>query len=129
MAEDIRGRAEVSEENETGEPETPVHVETEEERELQGKTVREGKKPRRSLRSRYFRGRAGQKPAGQARLRKVSRKQGCNGSSREPEAKEVTPRKKKKGSLFLDLTASSEDNSGAQIQSAVRQVLDETEGK
>jgi hypothetical protein len=39
------------------------------------------------------------------------------------------PRKKRKGSLFLDLTESSEDNNEAQIQSAVRQVLDETEGK
>ena len=38
-------------------------------------------------------------------------------------------RKKRRGSLFLDLTESSEDNNEAQIQSAVRQVLDETEGK
>lgn len=47
----------------------------------------------------------------------------------ETEPVRTAPRKKRKGSLFLDLTASTEDNSEAQIQSAVRQVLDETEGK
>jgi len=40
-----------------------------------------------------------------------------------------TPRKKRKGSLFLDLTAKTEDNSETEIKSAVRQVLDESEGK
>ena len=38
-------------------------------------------------------------------------------------------RKKRKGSLFLDLTPSSEDNNETEIKSAVRQVLDESEGK
>ena len=60
---------------------------------------------------------------------KVSRRQAVTVHPEASEVKKSAPRKKKKGSLFLDLTASSEDNSGAQIQSAVRQVLDETEGK
>ena len=58
-----------------------------------------------------------------------TRKQAVTVHPEETPAVRPAPRKKRKGSLFLDLTASSEDNSGAQIQSAVRQVLDETEGK
>ena len=57
------------------------------------------------------------------------RKQAVTVHPVEQETKRQAPRKKRKGSLFLDLTASTEDNNEAQIQSAVRQVLDETEGK
>lgn len=58
-----------------------------------------------------------------------TRKQAVTVHPVETSAKKAAPRKKRKGSLFLDLTESSEDNNEAQIQSAVRQVLDETEGK
>lgn len=58
-----------------------------------------------------------------------TRKQAVTVHPEETAVKKSAPRKKRKGSLFLDLTASTEDNSEAQIQSAVRQVLDETEGK
>ncbi|MBR1796843.1 MAG: hypothetical protein IJ757_02330 [Clostridiales bacterium] len=57
------------------------------------------------------------------------RKQAVTVHPEETVAKKATPRKKRKGSLFLDLTASTDDNNGAEIKSAVRQVLDETEGK
>ena len=72
------------------------------------------------------------KPAPQASEQAApeeSRKQAVTVHPEETVAKKTTPRKKRKGSLFLDLTASTEDNNEAQIQSAVRQVLDETEGK
>ncbi|MBP5180760.1 MAG: hypothetical protein J6127_05675, partial [Clostridiales bacterium] len=47
----------------------------------------------------------------------------------EVKPEKTAPRKKRKGSLFLDLTSHTEDNSETEIKSAVRQVLDETEGK
>ena len=43
--------------------------------------------------------------------------------------KKNTTRKKRKGSLFLDLDNGSEDNNEIEIKSAVKQVLDESEGK
>ncbi|MBR5387562.1 MAG: hypothetical protein IK142_08290 [Clostridiales bacterium] len=58
-----------------------------------------------------------------------SRKQAVTVHPENTQVKKSAPRKKRKGSLFLDLTESSEDNNEAQIQSAVRQILDETEGK
>lgn len=58
-----------------------------------------------------------------------TRKQAVTVHPVETSTRKPAPRKKRKGSLFLDLTESSEDNNEAQIQSAVRQVLDETEGK
>lgn len=58
-----------------------------------------------------------------------ARRQAVTVHPEQQETKRQTPRKKRKGSLFLDLKPSTEDNSVAEIKSAVRQVLDETEGK
>ena len=65
----------------------------------------------------------------QAEPSEGSRKQAVTVHPEANDSIRPAPRKKRKGSLFLDLTESSEDNNEAQIQSAVRQVLDETEGK
>ena len=123
--------AEVSEENEAAiEPETPpVHVETEEER--LAREDRERREEAKAILTQNILPRAVPvKATANAQPSEASRKQAVTVHPDEPVIKKSGSRKKRKGgSLFLDLTASTEDNSGAQIQSAVRQVLDETEGK
>lgn len=120
----------------SGEPEEAVpeeevpeeHVETEEER-----IAREDKERREEAKAiltqqilpRAVPGKTAASPVSA----EADRRQAVTVHPDEPVTKKTGSRKKRKGSLFLDLTASSEDNSGAQIQSAVRQVLDETEGK
>ena len=124
VAEEI---AEVLEEHE--EPVEEVHVETEEER--LAREDRERREEAKAILTQQILPRAvPNKPVvTSAADQNVSRRQAVTVHPETSEVKKSAPRKKKKGSLFLDLTASSEDNSGAQIQSAVRQVLDETEGK
>ena len=119
--------AEVSEEHEK--PVEAAHVETEEER--LAREDRERREEAKAILTQQILPRAvPNKPVvTSAADQKVSRRQAVTVHPEASKVKKSAPRKKKKGSLFLDLTASSEDNSGAQIQSAVRQVLDETEGK
>ncbi len=115
----------------SAEPEThieEVHVETEEER--LAREDRERREEAKAILTQQILPRAvPNKTAASKADPEVSRRQAVTVHPETTEIKKSAPRKKKKGSLFLDLTASSEDNSGAQIQSAVRQVLDETEGK
>ncbi|MCR5592591.1 MAG: HAMP domain-containing histidine kinase [Saccharofermentans sp.] len=62
-------------------------------------------------------------------LSEEEKKQAVTVHPNEINPERTTPRKKRKGSLFLDLTSHTEDNNETEIKSAVRQVLDETEGK
>ena len=112
---------------EESEPEEPV--ETEEQR--AAREDRERREEAKAILTQQILPRAVPvKPAKvQAEPSEGSRKQAVTVHPEANDSIKPAPRKKRKGSLFLDLTESSEDNNEAQIQSAVRQVLDETEGK
>ena len=118
---------EESEVQEESEPEEPV--ETEEQR--AAREDRERREEAKAILTQQILPRAVPvKPAKvQAEPSEGTRKQAVTVHPEANDSIKPAPRKKRKGSLFLDLTESSEDNNEAQIQSAVRQVLDETEGK
>ena len=117
-------KPEVQEESEPEEP-----VETEEQR--AAREDRERREEAKAILTQQILPRAVPvKPAKvQAEPSEGTRKQAVTVHPEANDSIKPAPRKKRKGSLFLDLTESSEDNNEAQIQSAVRQVLDETEGK
>ena len=125
VVEDIpQEEPEVQEESEPEEP-----VETEEQR--AAREDRERREEAKAILTQQILPRAVPvKPAKvQAEPSEGTRKQAVTVHPEANDSIKPAPRKKRKGSLFLDLTESSEDNNEAQIQSAVRQVLDETEGK
>ena len=125
VVEDIpQDESEVQEEPEPVEP-----VETEEQR--AAREDRERREEAKAILTQQILPRAVPvKPAKvQAEPSEGTRKQAVTVHPEANDSIKPAPRKKRKGSLFLDLTESSEDNNEAQIQSAVRQVLDETEGK
>lgn len=125
VVEDIpQDESEVQEEPEPVEP-----VETEEQR--AAREDRERREEAKAILTQQILPRAVPvKPAKvQAEHSEGTRKQAVTVHPEANDSIKPAPRKKRKGSLFLDLTESSEDNNEAQIQSAVRQVLDETEGK
>ena len=111
------------------EPEPEEPVETEEQR--AAREDRERREEAKAILTQQILPRAVPvKPAKvQAEPSEGTRKQAVTVHPEANDSIKPAPRKKRKGSLFLDLTESSEDNNEAQIQSAVRQVLDETEGK
>lgn len=122
--------AEQTEEEIPDEPEPEEHVETEEER--AAREDRERREEAKAILTQQILPRAVPvkvKVSEETSSESFDRKSAVTVHPEETQVRKTAPRKKRKGSLFLDLTPKTEDNSEAEIKSAVRQVLDETEGK